>query len=262
MNILSLTTTPRRLNNLHPNGIQAVIYSLINQTIDDYEIHFNIPQTNNLTEEPYIIPRWLNILHQEEKIKIYRTNDYGPITKLYPTIRRIDDPEATIIVVDDDLIYDRNLIKEHLNVRERDQNCAWGFAGLNNIGKKTGGPMDRFVIAVNEDTPVAILEHYKSVSYKRKIFDIDFNTEFIQRGWADDQLVSAYLGMKNIKKMVAQTDYIPHYQTAEEWRRVGVVESFPCIKHAHYDNSDGCNKWRKIKQSELFDESLKQYLNG
>jgi hypothetical protein len=230
--ILSLTTIPERLSYDHPLGLIRVIYSLMNMKYDNYEIHFNIPRKNNKTGEEYNIPQWLQDLNGRDKLKIFRTEDYGPITKLYPTLQRITDPKQLIIVVDDDLIYESRLIEGHLTLRERNDDVAWGFAGLNNLGEKFKDARDRFVIGVNQDVRVGIIEHYKSVSYRRKFFEDDFNGEFLLKGWADDHLVSAYMGMKSIEKWVGQSDYIPKHTNQDEWRKYGVVESFPVIKHS------------------------------
>lgn len=243
--ILTLTTIPERLSYDHPLGLKRVIYSLLNLKYDNYEIHFNIPNVNKKTETEYIIPEWLKELNGREKLRIFRTEDYGPVTKLYPTIQRISDPNQLIIVVDDDLIYESRLIEGHLTLREKNDNVVWGFAGLNNVGGKFGDARDRFVIGVNHDVRVGIIEHYKTVSYRRRFFGDDFNEGFLSKGWADDQLISAYMGMKGIEKWVGQTDYIPKHKDQEEWRKYGVVESFPVIKHSiTKSRKEGCNEWR------------------
>lgn len=258
--ILTLTTIPERLSFDHPLGLKRVIYSLINIKYENYEIHFNIPYINNKTGVEYVIPQWLSDLNGRDKLKIFRTEDYGPSTKLYPTIKRINDPNQLIIVVDDDLIYETRLIEGHLTLRKKNDEVAWGYAGLNNQGEKFGDARDRFVIGVNHDVRVGILEHYKTVSYRRRFFEDDFNEDFLSRGWADDHLVSAYMGMKGIIKMVGQTDYIPKHKDQDEWRKYGVVESFPVIKHSVTENrNEGCNNWR-LDSTPPIDKDLEKYL--
>jgi hypothetical protein len=258
--ILTLTTIPERLSYEHPLGLKRVIYSLINLKYDNYEIHFNIPHKNKKSGVDYVIPQWLQDINGREKLRIFRTEDYGPSTKLYPTLQRIDNPNQLIIVVDDDLVYESRLIEGHLTLRERNDNVVWGFAGLNNQGEKFKDARDRFVIGVNHDVRVGIIEHYKTVSYRRRFFDGDFNEEFLSRGWADDHLVSAYMGMKGIVKMVGQTDYIPKHQDQDEWRKYGVVESFPVIKHSVTETrAEGCNSWRS-ESTPPIDKELEKFL--
>ena len=260
--ILTLTTVPERLEFENPMGLQSVIFSLLNQTYGNYKIHFNIPYINKKNNKEYQIPKWLNDINGIGVLKIFRTEDYGSITKLYPTVKRINDPEQIIIPVDDDLIYESRLIEEHIRLREiNDDKTAIGFAGLNNLGEKFRDARDRFVISVNRDVRVGILEHYKSVSYIRKMFENDFDENYIKQGWADDELVSAYMGMKEIKKIVAHTPYIPKHRDQDEWRKYGRVESFPVIKHAlNKCNKSGCNLWRSDNVDKLFNNNLADYL--
>lgn len=260
--ILTLTTIPERLDHDHPMGLQRVVYSLLNQTWKNYEIHFNIPEVSEKTKKIYNIPNWLLEISKKSNLRIFRTKDYGSITKIFPTIKRIDNPNQIIITVDDDLVYETRLIEEHIRLRNEDDIVAWGFAGLNNLGEKFKDARDRFVISVNENVRVGILEHYKTVSYKRKMFEDDFNEDYIKKGWADDQLLSAYMGMKGIKKIIAETKYIPKHKDQDEWRKYGVVESFPIICHSSTSSrKEGCNLWRNENIDYLFDENLKKYLN-
>lgn len=255
-----MTTIPDRLSFDHPLGLKRVIYSLINMKYENCEIHFNIPHVNKKTGEEYVIPQWLSEINGREKLRIFRTEDYGPSTKLYPTIKRINDPNQLIIVVDDDLVYESRLVEEHIKIRERNDEVVWGFAGLNNQGERFNDARDRFVIGPNMDVKVGIIEHYKSVSYRRRFFEEDFNEDFLSRGWADDHLISAYMGMKERGKWVAQCDYIPTHKDQDEWRKYGVVESFPVVKHSvTKDRNEGCNHWRKNATPPI-DKDLEKYL--
>ena len=263
--MITLTTTPKRLNNKSPYGFKNVIYSLMSQAYENYEVHVNIPIKNKKTNEDYIIPEWLQELNnmsvRSNILKIFRTEDYGPVTKLYPTIKRITNDNQIIIVVDDDLIYDTRMIEEHLRLRRKNNDVVWAFAGINALENHKGFGIDRFVISVNEDTRVSIVEHYKTVSYVRRMFDEDFNEDFIKQGWADDEIVSAYMGMKDIKKYVGSCNYIPKWNTEDEWRKYGVVESFPIVNRCKgFDgDSDGCDLFRKENIIKI-DNNIGQYL--
>lgn len=262
--ILTLTTVPDRLKNKNPYGFKAVIYSLMTQAYENYEVHLNIPKINKKTGEEYIIPEWLeelnNLYVRRNVLRIFRTDDYGPITKLYPTIKRIQEPETIIIVLDDDLIYDSRMIEEHLRLRKEDNEVVWAFAGLNALDNFKFAGIERFVCAVNEKTRVSIVEHYKTVSYTRKMFDDDFNEDFISKGWADDEVVSAYIGMKKIKKYVGKCNYIPSWETEEEWRKYGIVESFPVVNRCEgHGKDDGCYLYR-IENLDKIEPEISEYL--
>jgi len=227
--IISLTTIPNRLISPHQNGgVRPVIDLLVNQDYPYYEIHFNIPYVNKKTNEEYKLPNWL-LDYGDNKLKIFRTDDYGSMTKLLPTIERVNDPETIIITVDDDLNYENGFIEYHLMKREVYPNSALGFAGIGSINGSC-----HFCTTLKEDTRVKIIEGYKTVSYKRKFFGDDFK-EFVLGNWNDDMIISAYLGKNNIHKIVMNynrdTDFRPR------------VESFPVIGHLP-NESGGCNIFR------------------
>jgi glycosyltransferase involved in cell wall biosynthesis len=110
--VVTLTTVPERLSDTKygDNGVIACIKSLQNQNYDNFEIHFNIPHVSSYSGDEYIIPEWLG---EFDKVKIFRMDDLGPITKIKPTIERITNPETIIIVCDDDLVYHEDMIKKY-----------------------------------------------------------------------------------------------------------------------------------------------------
>ncbi len=213
--ILSLTTIPQRLNyHNESGGLKPVIDRLLNLSYGNYEIHLNIPYVNKKNQSEYIIPDWLTSI-DNPKLKIFRTDDYGSITKIVPTLMRIDEnSDQIIITLDDDLEYIDGFIEYHLEKRNQYPESAIGFAGITAIDGTC-----HFCTTVKEDVRVKILEGYKTVSYKRNFFKNDFFQEFIGQSWSDDVIISAYLGKHNIPKMVVSydkdTDFSPR------------VESFP-----------------------------------
>ena len=93
--IITLTTVPNRL--IENNGIcpaQSALKTLLEQTCSfPYEVHFNVPVSydETITE----LPEWINqYTNKYSHFKAFRTPDYGPITKLLPTLERIDDSET------------------------------------------------------------------------------------------------------------------------------------------------------------------------
>jgi hypothetical protein len=101
--VVSLTTLPSRISN-----IEKVINSILVNTIKPDIIYLNVPQFSTREQKSYDIPQsLLNI--ETLKINIIDT-DYGPVTKLYPTLFKELDPETIIICIDDDKEYDHKLI--------------------------------------------------------------------------------------------------------------------------------------------------------
>jgi len=215
--VISLTTIPNRLNPDRPGyGLKPALDRLTTLSYGDYEVHLNIPFVNNKSGEYYTIPNWLQE-YNSDKLKIFRTEDYGSITKLIPTVDRLSDPDDIIITVDDDLNYMDGFIEYHLEKRKQYPDAAIGFAGIGSIGGTC-----HFCTTVKDDVRVKILEGYKTVSYKKGFFGSDFK-DFAIGNWNDDMIISAYLGKNYIQKMVVaydkDTDYSPR------------VESFPVIGH-------------------------------
>lgn len=223
--ILTLTTIPNRLNS-HQNGggLKPVLDRLTTLTYNNYEIHLNLPYVNKKTNETYHIPEWLN-LYNSDILKIFRTEDYGSITKLLPTVERIENPNDIIITIDDDLNYMDGFIEYHLKKREIYEDSAIGFAGIGALDNSC-----HFCTTVQKDVRVKILEGYKTVSYKKAFFDNDFK-KFVIGNWNDDMIISAYLGMKNIKKYVISYDGDTVFNP--------IVESFPVIGSIPNDRG-GC----------------------
>jgi hypothetical protein len=231
---LSLSTVPERLSNTDDNlNPKMSITSLLNLTYENYEIHFNIPLINKRTGKEYHIPEWLSALEKENsKLKIFRCEDYGPPTKIIPTILRVNDPEAFIIVFDDDHAYEKDVIEQHLTKHEIYNNCVLGFAGL-----CSGDPALYFCTSVEKDTEVQLMEHYKSVSYRRKYFKDDFFEEFAGKSWNDDVLLGAYMGKHNIKKIVLNYDKETNFQAR--------ANSYPISRSVYHQARDsGCDIFR------------------
>ncbi len=246
---VTLTTIPSRLLSIDDQGIKLCIDSLINQNYDDYEIHFNIPYTNKLTNEEYIIPEWLE---QYSKIKIFRTEDLGPATKLIPTIERISDPETIIIVVDDDLVYDPDMVKTQVENQIKWQEGIVGYDGMRsrdtdgNFAATFGDTRDYYFTSQKINIRVDILQHYKTVSYKRRYFEEDF-FDFAKEyySWSDDILMAAYFSDKKRDRIVETHESIPDFPTYDDWINGGGVSTFPVLRHTHHESYEGCNVFRQ-----------------
>lgn len=248
--IVTLTTVTERLSDTKYGeyGIVACIESLQNQSYDDFEVHFNIPYISSYSGEEYIIPEWL---HQFDKIKIFRTDDLGPVTKVIPTIQRVTNPDAIIIVCDDDLVYHKDMVSEHVkNQLERD--CAFGYDSLGTTEPKFNDVRDHFVVSVPFEMYGKIMQHYKTVSYKRRYFDEDFFTNFVGKTRSDDILLSAYMTKQGIKKIVMPYEYEEKIETLELWQSKGGVTTFPVLKHTHHNPGDGCRDARNVAIEEPF----------
>lgn len=246
--IVTLTTLPKRLNEPTDEwGIRPSLKTVVEQTGADYEIHLNIPYEHR--GEIITVPDWLMEWQSKYKhLKVFRCKDKGPITKIYPTLKRVTDPTTVIITVDDDLLYEDGFVASHLEARKRYPNYAIAYAGLGSINENL--PADsrnvhptgphHFVTSMSEDYRVRMLEGYKTVSYLRSFFPEDLTEldEFISQHWNDDIILSAYMGYKNIKKVVLKCENCNGDYSAR-------VESYPVIRHVPISGDiHGCNAFR------------------
>lgn len=242
--VVTLSTVPGKLIDIHgKNGIPSCIKSLCEQTYQDYEVHFNIPYIYKLHNTEYIIPEWL--IEFETKyphLKTYRTEDVGPPTKLLPTLERISDPETIIVVVDDDLVYHEEMVKEHVkNQLEKDYVFGYDGLGIKETEFRFGDVRDHYVVSVYRNVLVNMLQHYKTVSYKRKYFENDLWENFVGKTSSDDVLFSAYMNYKQIPKIVLTYEKEEKLMTIDDWRSKGGVTTFPVLRHTHHEGNLGCN---------------------
>ncbi len=252
--VITLTTIPSRLISKHPEDIHTCLDSLLDQTFEDYEIHFNIPYKLNSTGEEYVIPEWLDKMVEENpKLKYFRGEDYGSITKIVDTLKRIEDPNCVIITADDDLVYHPEMVEEqYKNQTEKFANCAVGYDGMGSLDNVFTDVRNHYVVSVPFNVKVNVLQHYKTVSYKRCYFEDDFFTDFVDKSWADDVTVSAYMGKQKIDRYVTYYEKEEIPQTIEEWADRGGVTTFPVLRHTQHDSQEGCNIKRANQESDNF----------
>lgn len=241
--VISLTTVPERLDNNSELGLKKVIESLCTQNYNNYEVHFNIPHTYKITNQPYIIPQWLEEYQKQYSVlKIFRVDDVGPPTKFVPTLARLHNPETILLVVDDDLIYHPDMISEHIKYQNQYKDCVICYEGKGFTTRKYNDNRDSFALCVTEVRETHGVLHYKSVSYKKKLFKEDFYNLYLHRTMSDDVLVSKYFLDKNIKMYVVPYEPENHkFATFELWEKNVGVESFPVVRHSHAPSETGCN---------------------
>jgi hypothetical protein len=268
--VITLTTIPTRLFSNYTYDMRYCLESLLNQNYDgDFEVHLNIPYIFKQTGEEYKIPDWLKEMEiSNKKLKIYRTEDFGPLTKSFPTIMRITNPETIIIVVDDDLVYNAAMITEHIKNQKKWPDNPVGYDGMRSRNDKGGSASnfknirDYYFSANYMDSRVDILQHYKSVSYKRRFFENDFES-FIQENmfWSDDLVMAAYFSFKKVPRWCTYYPGDKKCETDEEWNNfVGI--SFPLLRHTQHEGLEGCSVER-TNGNFAFENSLyKKYIDN
>jgi len=101
--VVTLTTLPSRIDR-----IDLTLKSLLRQTLRPKTIRLNVPAVSRREGRAYRVPERLLRL---QSITIVRVDDYGPATKLIPSLRDAA-PDQRLLVVDDDRIYQPYLIEQ------------------------------------------------------------------------------------------------------------------------------------------------------
>ena len=114
--IVSMTTTANRIAFL-----KQTLASIQAQTHQPDAIELNIPNSYARADlEP------VDINDIPKGFDIYRCDDYGPATKLLPTLLRYKDDNVVIIYCDDDRIYAPNWIERLLKIHGSNNGCCVG----------------------------------------------------------------------------------------------------------------------------------------
>jgi hypothetical protein len=119
--VASLTTLPKRIKYIRP-----VIRSLVSQSHILDRIYLNIPYIT-LSGEKYNVPK--DFLSSYSLVHINRCIDYGPATKLIPTLYLETDPKTIIITFDDDTIVHKDVVRILLSKSRVYPNACLSFSG-------------------------------------------------------------------------------------------------------------------------------------
>jgi hypothetical protein len=232
--VYSMTTIPSRIE-----FIGQTLQSIKNQSYKADKIYLNVVNNCN-------IPEW--IIKDEEIFINYCDIDFGPITKLLPTIEKEDDPNTIIITFDDDVLYHTDLVKNLINWSNKYPDEAIGYNGWFIINVLEHGFYDNKFIGQNLDNlpkNVDVLEGYKGVLYKRKFFNkeiFDYSDAPKEAFYVDDVWISGHLKNNNIKRKVVP--FLNKKMTyEEEWEIYWKVLNHSKINSLCY-NEDKLNRNR------------------
>jgi hypothetical protein len=190
--VVSLSTLPSRIDN-----IDAVIRSINDNTMRPDAIYVNVPTYSKREQRDYHIPPKL---HAIDNVIVNRIDtDYGPVTKLYPTLENEIDPETIIICIDDDHQYDSDLINNLVERSNTYPDSAICLSGWNYVNLGAFALPLRFHVN-NVVQKVKVLQCYNGVLYRRKFFDDSFDgyIRLKECFTVDDILISKYLNDNDV----------------------------------------------------------------
>jgi hypothetical protein len=258
--ITSLTTTPFRINLFLPT-----IQSILNQTIPIDSIEINIPYIFKRDDTTYEIPEWLSDLEQSSKdtkcqIKIFRTEDYGAVTKVAPTLIRHKDSKHTYVwSLDDDFIYPENM----LAVLYREYSTTNNYVLSHSGGKWLYS--DIFKECYSSDRTegfVDFSEGFASVLYPTCIVKDDFENyigktaENLDCRNSDDVIISNYIKLHNNKiyncsypysdsMRLINNGYLPYGYTPDALHQQGGGNSDRYKRVLNWLKTQNLNAWAK-----------------
>lgn len=190
-----MTTIPERIED---GRIHKTIRSIFAQSHIVDAFYINIPH-KTLKNKSYPEDKIEEIRKMYPSVTINRVEtDLGPITKLVPTLKHIKQYDY-IVLVDDDVIYDKDMIMNLVNSKLD----AVGYAGRRD-------DLEFFTSDnVRYNTPCIFIETYAGVLYHSDIFDT-FQEYYAENDICknqDDIVIGHYLHTKNIQRHVISSKF-------------------------------------------------------
>jgi hypothetical protein len=196
--IVSLTSIKRRYDSMM---LHNTLDALTNLNYDNYIVVLNISKEPKFLDSGFTDSDITCLSELYPKIMINIVENYGSLRKIMPTLKLFKD--HIIITVDDDCIYDKNIISTYVNVYNIHKcivssRCRDNFMNLSNfhVGDNILSDDDEFKINMMPEGIGGVLYH--SSMFNSKFINFNFNTmeeEFLKN---DDLLLRACTILQNI----------------------------------------------------------------
>lgn len=200
--VVTLTTIPERAS-----GLRTVLRSLLDQSEPADRIILALPERSR-TGEPYPDPERLGL---PDGVEVIRCEDLGPATKLLPALHL--EPDAALIVVDDDVIYPRRFLEALLQTHRAHSGAAIGYRGVRlQRGVRFADLEHIFATSVAEATAVDVL--FGTWGYllpPRVLPDAvhDLSSGPPELRFVDDVWISGHLARAGVPRLVARAGELP-----------------------------------------------------
>jgi hypothetical protein len=201
--VVSLSTIPSRVGHLRP-----VLNSLIDQSEPADRIVLALPRHSLREGKPYPdsgdlkLPKPVEILHCE---------DLGPATKLLPVL--LDEPNAAIIVVDDDVVYPPRFVETLLTAHRVMPGTALGYRGVRLDRAQRFADLEHlFATSVRDAVLVDVL--FGTWGYLVPPGALDDSVHNLAHSpeelrWVDDVWISGHLARRGIPRAIVRATEIP-----------------------------------------------------
>jgi hypothetical protein len=194
--VVSLTTIPSRLTRLRPT-----LNSLLTQDYPPTAIYLAVPSQSTREQKPYRMPEWLPEYPGVTVIDCER--DWGPASKLLPTLlAERERPDTMIVAVDDDNVYPREMVGTFVQFSGRLPDAALCFRGHVVSG---GWKESRAVFGtrVSAPTRMDIVTGCGGILVKPRFFDgavFDYDGAPPSAFFVDDIWISGHLARRGVRR--------------------------------------------------------------
>jgi hypothetical protein len=229
--VVSFTTIPDRIHRIAP-----MIKSLMDQDMRPHRIYLVVPKFSKRENKPYQIPPEIET---NPHITVLRAEkDWGPATKLIPTVlHERHRPETRIIVVDDDTLYPRKLISTFTNSSEQYPDAAFTSRGWNIPAAFVHQNRINVVSSkISQMTPVEVVQGASGYLVKPRFLEaqfFDYKNAPAAAFFADDIWVSGHLASQKIPRYVMP---MPVY-----FFRIVAFSTRRTLSLSGHENISGCN---------------------
>ena len=203
---VTMTTSPKRLSRV--GGVLATL-DLTNVA----KIYIVLPYLYGRNKKKYS-QKLIARIKKFPKVHILRVKkDLGPITKMLPVLKKIRDPKALVISIDDDVAYPMGMINEMIYQKiVNSPNCI--IEGGESFFRR--GDIHNFrnlwpQIKKKRKPHVDIVEGWEGIVYNKKLTDIKMMQKLSQISkdcfLSDDIIISYVLAKHNICRKEINNDY-------------------------------------------------------
>jgi hypothetical protein len=199
--VVAMTTVPERSAMIEP-----VLRSLLDQTVRADRVLLAWPDRSRRTGQSYPAPPPL-----PSGIELLPCADQGPATKLLPALQA--EPDAAIIVVDDDVVYPLDFIETLIVAHRAHQRSAVGWRGWRLRPGTDGRDLKHvFATAVSQPTRVDVLLGTWGYLIPPAALDNavhDFAGWPHEVRWVDDIWISGHLARRQVPRHVIPARGLP-----------------------------------------------------
>jgi len=242
---ISMSTNPIRLIKI------PSILNLLDLT-NIYEIHINLPKYYRNNKNEIYNKNDIDFIKKiDSKIKVFTIEkDIGPLTKIIPTIKRVNDNNAIIISIDDDIGYPYDMVSKliHYSVKKPKQIlCGAGFS----TNDYPNSDFNRKLLP-NKKLPkyplIDIVEGWGAVAYKKSI--------------VSEKIIKQIMKLNDIStECKLSDDFTISYILAENGIKCsevpGIRENLIPLEYG--EGEDALHKGSGVKKSGSEDENMEKY---